>query len=211
MARWGVPLPDRLAAGFGILGPTAFVGGWLVSGLRTDGYDPGEQAISQLAREGAPTRVSMTLAFVAFGVLMPFWAPVLARRLHAPALRPAVTTAALATVAVAAFPLSREPGGAQDALHTISAATGYVAMALTPLIAAVALRRHGRSGLAAISAAVGLASALCLVGTTVSSETSGAFQRAGLGVVDLWHVVAAAAVLAGARRSGEMAAPSVRV
>ncbi len=192
-------IPLRLAALCGIVGPTAFVGGWLVNGLRTDGYDPVDQAISQLAREGAPTRAAMTACFVAFGVAMPFWAPTVARLLDAPALRPAVTTAALATIAVALFPLSREPGGTQDLLHTVSAATGYVAMALTPLIAAAALRRHGRTRLAAASAAVGAVSALCLVATTVAPGTSGAFQRTGLGVVDLWHVVVAMSVLLGAR------------
>jgi hypothetical protein len=40
----------------GVLAPTAFVGAWVTGGLLTEGYDPVRQAISQLAREGAPTR-----------------------------------------------------------------------------------------------------------------------------------------------------------
>ena len=192
-APW-VAIPGRTAALCGILGPVAFVGGWLVNGLRTDGYDPVVQAISQLAREGAPTRLSMSVCFVAFGVLVPVWAPTVARRVGAPALRPAVTVAGLATVAVAALPLTREPGGTQDLLHALAAGTGYVAMALTPLLAVRALRRAGRTRAAALSGLTGVVSAAALVATVVS-DSSGLFQRLGLGVVDLWHVVVAGWVL----------------
>ncbi len=192
--RRRVQLPVRFAAGCGIAAPAAFIGGWLANGLRTPGYDPLTQAISQLAREGAPTRPAMTLAFVVFGMLVLPWAPVLARALKAPGLLPAVAVAGLATLAVAVVPLSREPGGTQDALHGIAAGTGYVAMALTPLLAALALRRLGHPRLAATSAAVGVVSALCLA-ATLTADASGLFQRLGLGVVDLWHVVAAIVVL----------------
>lgn len=178
----------------GVAGPVAFVGGWLVNGLRTDGYDPVVQAISQLARVGAPTRPEMTAAFVVFGVLVPLWAPTVARELGAPALRPAVTVAGLATLAVAALPLARDPGGTQDLLHAVCAGTGYVAMALTPLLAAGALRASGRTTAAALSVLVGAVSAGSLVATVVA-EQSGLFQRLGLGVVDLWHVVVAGWVL----------------
>lgn len=192
-------LPTRVAAACGVAAPVAFVGGWFVNGLRTDGYDPLTQAISQLAREGAPTRTSMTLAFIAFGVLIPFWAPTLAGRLRAPALVPAVVTAGLATLAVAALPLTREPGGTQDVLHALVAGIGYVAMALTPLLAAPALWRLGHRSAGAISVLVGLTSAVCLV-STLAAEASGLYQRLGLGVVDLWHVVLAVLVFAGRLR-----------
>ena len=172
----------------------AFVGGWAVNGVRTDGYDPLRDAISQLAREGAPTRLSMTVCFVVFGVLVPVWAPTVARELGAPSLRPAVTVAGLATVAVAALPLTRDPGGTQDLLHALAAGTGYVAMAMTPLLAVGALRRAGRRTAAALSGLAGVVSASALV-LTVVAEQSGLFQRLGLGVVDLWHVVVAGWVL----------------
>jgi hypothetical membrane protein len=187
-------VPRRWAAACGIAGPVAFVLGWLVNGLRTGGYDPLTDAISQLAREGAPTRTSMTLAFVAFGVLVPLWAGTLARELGAPALRPVVSTAGLATLAVAAIPLSRDPGGAQDLLHAVAAGTGYVAMALTPLVAAAALRRSGHRAAAAASVAVGLVAGCALVATLLA-DGSGGFQRLGLTAVDAWHVAAAVWVL----------------
>ena len=186
----GTQVPRRVGAACGIAGPVAFVGGWIVNGARTDGYDPLADAISQLAREGAPTRAAMTACFVAFGVLVPVWAGVVARVLRVPALRPVVTTAGLATLAVAALPLTREGGQGQDVLHAVAAGTGYLAMAATPLVAARGLRGRARTA----SLAVGLVSAAALVGTLVV-DGSGGLQRLGLTVVDAWHVVVAAVVL----------------
>lgn len=187
-------VPRRLGAACGIAAPVAFVGGWLINGLRTDGYDPLSDAISQLARVGAPTRPAMSACFVAFGVLLPVWAPVVARQLKAPALRPVVTVAGVATIAVAALPLAREPGGTPDLLHAVAAGIGYVAMATTPLVVAAALLRSGRTGAAYASLAVGVVSVGALVGTLVV-DGSGGLQRLGLTVVDAWHVVVAVWVL----------------
>lgn len=189
-----MPTGTRLAAVCGIVGPVAFVGGWLVNGLRTDGYDPLTQAISQLARDGAPTQTEMTACFVTFGVLVPFWAATVARELDTLALRPVVTVAGLATLAVAALPLTREPGGTQDLLHAVAAGTGYVAMAVTGLVAAPALRRRGATGAALASTGVGVVSCVCLVGTLLV-DGSGGLQRLGLTVVDAWHVAVATWVL----------------
>ena len=188
-------IPSKLAAACGIAAPVAFVSAWAVGGLRTEGYDPVEQAISQLAREGAPTRALMTSGLIAFGVLLPLWARTLADDLDAPRLRWPVTVAGLATLAVAALPLTREEGGTQDTLHAVVAGTGYVAMAVTPLVASAALRRKGRKRAAAASLAVGAVSAASLIGTLALPDVSGLLQRLGLTVVDLWHVVAAIAVL----------------
>ena len=182
-------VPRRLGAASGVVAVGAFVGGWLVNGARTPGYDPLEDAISQLAREGAPTRVSMTLCFVVFGVLICVWARTLARELGVPALRPVVTVAGLATLAVAALPLTREGGQAQDTAHAVAALTGYVAMAVTPLVASRGLGRRGR----AASVLVAATAAGALAWSVVSG--SGGHQRLGLTVVDAWHVTLACAVL----------------
>jgi hypothetical membrane protein len=185
----------RVGALCGIAGPTAFVGAWAVGGALTDGYDPLSEAISQLAREGAQTQPLMTSGLVAFGVLMPVWAPVLSRELGSRGVRWAVTVAGLATLAVAALPLTREPGGTQDVLHAVAAATGYVAMAATPLVASRALERLGHDRAAAASVVVGAVSVAGLLGTLLVEQRSGGLQRLGLTVVDAWHVVAAAWVL----------------
>ena len=149
-----------------------------------------QQAISQLAREGAETRPLMTAGLVVFGVLVPVWSRELGRRLGTGTGRAALV-AGLATLAVAALPLTREPGGTQDLLHAVAAGTGYVAMALTPLLAARRLRGAAR----AASVLTGVVSAGCLVGTVLAPDVSGLLQRTGLGVVDLWHVVVAGVVL----------------
>lgn len=197
-------VPRTVGALCGTAGPVAFVGAWLVGGLLRDGYDPLEQAISQLAREGTPDRGLMTAGLVAFGVLLPVWAVVLGRVLGSGAVRTAAAVAGLATLAVAALPLTREPGGTQDLLHALAAATGYVAMAATPLLAAGPLRRRGHRLAAIASTAVGLVSAACLVGTVALGSGGGGLQRAGLGVVDAWHVVAATWVLRSARREARI-------
>ena len=186
-------VPRRLGAVCGTAAPVAFVGGWLVNGARTPGYAPLEDAISQLAREGAATRTSMTVCFVVFGVLIAVWAPVVAKALGVPALRAVVTVAGLATLAVAALPLTRGGGQAQDVGHAAAAVTGYLAMAATPLVAARGLRGAARR----VSLAVGLVSVTALVASVVTG--SGGAQRLGLTVVDGWHVVVACAVLRAGR------------
>jgi hypothetical membrane protein len=184
-----VEVPRRLGAVCGVLGPTAFVAGWAVNGARTPGYDPLTDAISRLAAEGAATRVGMTACFVVFGVLVPVWARTVARELHRPALAPVVTVAGLATLAVAALPLTVQGGQPQDAGHAAAALTGYVAMAATPLVAARALPIVPRR----VSVAVGVVSAAALAVSVVTG--SGGAQRLGLTVVDAWHVAVAVAVL----------------
>ena len=187
----------------GIAGPVGFVAGWLVNGARTTGYDPLTDAISQLAREGAPTRLSMTACFVVFGVLVPVWARTLSRLLGVPALQPVVTVAGLATLAVAALPLTRAGGQPQDTWHAVAATTGYLAMAATPLVASRGLRGAARGA----SVAVGVVAAAALVASTLGAFAlglgSGAFQRLGLTAVDAWHVAVASSVLLGRRPSLE--------
>ena len=190
---------ERLGAVCGIAAPSAFVGAWLVGGTQLPGYDPLVDAISRLAAEGASTRPLMTSGMVAFGLLIPVWARTLGRVLESTALRRTVTTAGVATLAVAALPLTQEGGTTQDALHAVAAGIGYVAMAATPLVAAPLLRRRGHGRAGAASLVVGAVSVAGLVGTLLVGEDgrvgSGALQRLGLTVVDAWHVVAAFAVL----------------
>lgn len=194
----------KLGAVCGLLAPTSFVTAWLVGSVVADDYDPLQDAISRLAAEGAPTRPLMTAGLVAFGVLVPVWARTLGGRLESPTLRWVVTTAGLATLAVALLPLTQEGDTVQDTLHAVTAGIGYVAMAATPLVAAPLLRRRGHGRAAAASVLVGVVSAASLVATLMVGEDgavgSGGFQRLGLTVVDLWHVVAAGAVLRGSLR-----------
>ena len=183
---------SRLGAWCGIAAPASFVSGWLVAGARAQDYSPVHDHISELARVGAPTRPLMTAAFVGFGLLAPVWAGTLGRSLGAPEVRTAVTAAGLTTLGVAALPLGGPLG---DGAHAVSAGLGYVAMALSPLLAAPHL--DGRARVTA--AAVGTASAALLAGTLLGHDP-GALQRAGLGVVDAWFAVMAVRELRRGRR-----------
>ncbi len=176
----------RWRAVCGVLAPASFVGAWAVCGALRDGYDPVEQAISQLARVGTPDRLGMTAGFVGFGVLLPVFARELPGLLDAgTALRVSATAAGLSTLAVAAFPLQQEAGGARDALHAAIAGVGYLAMAASPGMAVGPLWRRGRRTAAYGSAAVSAVSAAALVASLTTGQT-GLWQRVGLGVVDAW-------------------------
>lgn len=147
---------SRLAAACGVLAPASFVGAWAVGGAVREGYDPVQQAISQLAREGTAGRLGMTAGFVGFGALLPVFAQQLPRLLGAgSALRVSATVAGVSTLAVAALPLQVVEGGTGDALHAAAAGVGYVA------------------------------SAVALIASVTGGPT-GLWQRVGLGVVDAW-------------------------
>jgi hypothetical membrane protein len=183
-------------ASAGVIGPAAFVGGWITAGAIRPGYSAVHEAISQLARLGAPHRALMTVAFVGFGVTVPVFAPTLADELGAGrVLTATVSVAGVATLGIAAVPLSRSGGGIEDIAHATLATLGYIGMALSPLAAAVALRRQGRIAAAAASVLVGAVSAVSLAATPFVSSYTGLFQRLGLGVVDTWLVVMAVWVL----------------
>jgi hypothetical protein len=190
-----VVVAERVAAVCGVLAPVSFVGAWAVCGGLRPGYSPVHEAISQLARQGTANRLGMTAGFVGFGVLLPVFAERLPSWLGAgPALRAAATVAGLSTLAVAALPLQREPGGSGDVWHAVAAGVGYVAMAASPALAVRPLLRDGRRTPARVSAAVSVASAVCL-GVSVTAGPTGLFQRLGLGVVDAWFASVAIAEL----------------
>jgi hypothetical membrane protein len=185
----------RHGAWLGLAGPTIFIGGWLTGGALRSNYSPINDAISQLARVGAPNRALMTGAFIGFGLSLPIFGYALAEALEdGKGVEYAAVLAGLATLGVAAFPLSARSGGREDLLHTIWAVAGYVGTASAPLIASRAFFRHGQRGAAVASLAVGTCSALAL-GATAAGHHTGFYQRLGLTVVDLWFMSAAAGTL----------------
>lgn len=191
-------MSDRLRALLAILGVLAFTVAWVLAGLRTDGFDPVRQSISQLQRDGTATGVAMTAAFVAFAVGGQAVAPVLGRRLgRAP--RVALTVASLATLGAAASPLGEVRGGAQDIVHVSFGTAGYTALSVLPLLAGWALRHRARRA-AGASFLLGAVASVCLLGTVPAVALSGALQRIGFLAGHLWLVGFAAAVLFGAQQ-----------
>jgi hypothetical protein len=184
----------RLALLCGVAGPGAFVGAWVAGGLlRRPDYSPVAQAISQLAREGTSTRPLMTAGFVGFGLLVPVYAAGLRSALgpRARGLRAAATTSGLATLAVAALPLSRASGQPVDTWHAVAAGTGYLAQVAAPL-AGARLLPH-----APASYAVAGVAAASLVASLALPELTGLLQRTGLTAVDLWLAAVAVHLLRG--------------
>jgi len=159
----------------------------LIAGALTPGYSPVGQAISRLAATGAPWRGVMTAGFVCFGAAVGVYALELRRRLGGRAWMAAATTAA-ATLGVALFPLGVSDG--LDGVHNGLAAAGYLSLAATPLLAAPALAGSGHRRAAVASVMIGVLAAACLA-ATVAGPAHGAFQRAGLGVVDVWLMASA--------------------
>ena len=178
-----------MAAG-GVVGPIAFVTAWALCGRATPGYSPSQDAISQLAAIGAPTRLAMTLGFVVFGIGVVAFARPLRQEVSGPA-GAAAAVCGLATLGVAAVPL----GWVSDGLHGAFAGIGYVALTGIPLLASLELVRRGKRAQAIASVVIAVVCGACLVATTVASD-HGLFQRIGLSVGDVWLVVSGAALLA---------------
>lgn len=187
----------RRAARFaGIVGPAGFIAAWAIGGAVKDDYSPVSEAISRLAEEGASTQPLMTAGLLGFGLLMPVFARGLGQELGSRAVPAAVTTSALATLAVAAFPLSVQGGTSVDTLHNLAAAVAYAANVAGPIVAAPHLRSGAaRRGSYALAAAM----AGALIGSVALDDVTGLLQRTGLTLYDLWAVALALTVLRGTR------------
>jgi hypothetical membrane protein len=176
-----------------VIGPLTFVGAWAIAGASTTAhYSPVDDAISDLARVGAPTRVAMTVGFVVFGLGLIAFGLALRDALGGGAWLAAVGTGA-STMAVAATPLG---GWSGDAVHGLFATLGYVTIAALPALAAGPIRRSGRSGAAAASVLVAAVSALGLALSAMGSH-HGLWQRVGLTVGDAWIVAMALSLIVG--------------
>lgn len=186
-----------------VVGVSAYVGSWLVSGWLIDGYDPMTQAISETFAIGAPTatRVVMTAALVATGVLLMAFGPALDRLAPGTGRLPMWTSivSGMATVGIAAAPCTAGcPGFAStrlDALHVVAASVGYVALIATPLATAWRVWAHDPM-LGRTSLAMGTAAALLfVVAATLDVGAQGLVQRGYNTIADAWYVVAGLWVL----------------
>jgi len=194
----------RVAAIAAILGLGTYVGGWLVAGWVRAGYDPREQAISELFELGAPwaSRGWVVAGLLLSGAALTAFGPALDRGLPGrgrlgPLL---VLTAGVFTVLVVGAPCSPGcPGtGAawNDTAHTITAGIGYVSLVLAPLAFAWRLRAVAPR-LAAWSLILG---GLALTGLVVRylgvvPRWLGAQQRLFNTVADLWYLLVAVRLL----------------
>lgn len=193
--------PARRVAALGlVLGPAAFIAAWAVAGPRMpDPYSPVSDAISRTAAVGSPERWLMTSGFLLYAAGSAAGSIALRRTVPGPAwIANAVNSAA--TVGVALTPLDRS--AAVDGAHAVTATTGYVSLALTPLLAARPLADAGHTAAARASVGVAAAVGACLIATVGSNDASGLLQRIGLTVGDAWLIAAGAVLLAGRSRHG---------
>ena len=162
-----------------IAGVASFVLAWTTLGAVRKGYDPVEDAISQLAELGAPHRELMTAGIIAFGVGSISFAPSLGRKAGV-----ALALAGVGSMGVAAYPCTEGcpgPGELTDTGHFLAAGLHYVAFTATPLLAS-------RSRPARLAAAV---AAVALGMHAIGIGPNGLLQRVGLTTLDAWLVAAA--------------------
>ena len=205
-----VPSWVRAVLWFGLLAVVAYVGSWLLAGWLRAGYDPRQQAISELFELGAPwaSRGLLIAGLLVSGVAFLLLAPALHRALPGEGLLgPAlVVLAGVGTLGVVAAPCSPGCPGADsttfDLWHTITAGVGYTALVLAPLAFAWRTRRH-EPAFARWSLVIGGTAAL-LFGVYVLdlvAAAPGLQQRVFNTLADAWYVLAAVWILRGDARA----------
>jgi hypothetical protein len=205
-APWWV----RSTLWFGLIAVSVYVLGWLVAGRLRDGYDPRQQAISELFELGAPwsSRGLLVVGLALSGVAFLLLAPVLHRCLPGQGrLGPVlVAVAGIGTLGVIAAPCSPGcPGAATtpfDLWHTVAAGIGYGALVLAPIAFGWRLRTSERT-LAGWSAVIG-----GVAGTLFLASLGGLFdgapglaQRVFNTIADAWYVLVVVWLLLRDRRT----------
>lgn len=188
-----------------IVGVLVYVATWAVLGVLADGYDPLQQAISELFDLSVPVWQRRTLAGVLLvtGLALLPVGPVLDRLLPGEGrLGPALAVlAGLGTMTVAFFPCTEGcPGNGTsltDTMHTVLAGGGYVGLVAAPLAFAWRLRDTAWRDLAVAGVVLG---GLATVGFLVRNlggidAYAGLQQRVFNTLADAWYVLAAAVVL----------------
>lgn len=199
-AHWRVPVPPwtRATLWASLVAVVLYIGGWVVAGWWRTGYDPRQQAISELFELGAPwaSRGPLVLGLVASGLAFLALAPALHRTLPGEGVAGPVLVAiaGIGTLGVVAAPCTPGcPGAATssfDLWHTITAGVGYTALVSAPLAFAWRLRAVAPS-LARWSVAIGglAAAAFAVHVLGVRVVAAGVAQRVFNTVADLWYVL----------------------
>jgi hypothetical membrane protein len=183
------------------LAPILFIGGVIVAGLATPGYDPVRQTISELAAIGAPTRVLTTVIFVVTG-LCHLVTVSFARGIGILG-RIVFLGGALASLAVAVFPLPA--GGGSSMAHNTAAIIGFVLLAAWPLLG-MRFRRDFPWLVRPFGSVLGtvVLTALCLWFLAVWSSTSigyvGLVERIAADAESIWPAVVCTALFVRAGR-----------
>jgi hypothetical protein len=189
---------------FGLVAVVLYIAGWALAGQARPGYDPTEQAISELFELGAPwaSRGLLVVGLALSGLAFLLLAPALDRSLPGQGwLGPGlVVLAGVGTLGVLAAPCTPGCPGfgttTTDSWHVITAGTGYGALASAPLAFAWRLRRDAPT-LARWSAIIGALSVglFAIHVSGVVATATGVQQRIFNTVADAWYVLIVLAVL----------------
>jgi hypothetical membrane protein len=170
--------------------PVLLVGGWTVAAaLQPGSFDQVTETISALASRGAADRWLMTLVFLGVGVCDAVTG--LALRPAAAAGRVLLMTAGVATVAVAADPVTASASHG-SLPHTLAAAVAFVSLAAWPVLG----RMRGPAGPWVLRPAVSAGATATLLGLLVwfyveliaGGGQLGLAERAAAGAQALWPV-----------------------
>jgi hypothetical membrane protein len=199
-----VTTTDRTLLWVGVAGVLLYVGTWFTLGFLAEGYDPLQQAISELFDLGAPAWQRWTLASVlaVTGVaLIPFGAT-LDRVLpgHGRLGPLLVVIAGVGTLLVAFFPCTDgcPPIGSSftDTMHVVLAGGGYVGLVTAPLAFAWRLRATSWRGLALAGLVLGGVATVGFVVRNVGVDVlPGLQQRVFNTLADGWYLVATVSAL----------------
>ncbi len=187
-------LDRALSAGL-IVGPTAFISAWVVTGAITPGYSPFRDHISDLAAVNATTRTVMNAGFAAFAVSVGA-AAIPARRFLGTSAAFVLGANVIMTVGIALAPLGQSPEG--DRTHAVVAGLGYLALAAMGPSAAPTLAKSSPA-IGRASVVVGAVSMACL-GLSLVRPEAGFWQRAGLLATDAWLIAMGLRAVTGAAR-----------
>lgn len=185
---WWTPVSAGLA-------PVSLIGSWTVAAARRPGFDSLRDTISALAAVGAPGRWIVTAGLTVTGLCHLLTAAGLSEA-HMRG-RVVLASAGVATLAVAAFPLPAAHGA--STMHTISATTAFVALAVWP---GAAVHSGRRAASYPFGRRIGYCAAAILVttlGAFVVALAQGRFvglaERVSAAAQVLWPLAAVALIL----------------
>ena len=182
------------------LAPILFIGGTIVAGLASPGYDPVRQTISELAAADAPTRVFTTSIFV-LTALCHLVTVTFARGIGVVG-RITFLLGALASLGVAAFPLPSDSG--TSLTHNDFAIVGFVLLAAWPVLG-MRLRRDFPWLVRPVGSIVGtvVLTAFCVLFLVFwlshSSPIIGLLERIAADAESLWPAIVVTALYRRAR------------
>jgi hypothetical membrane protein len=200
-ARQDGSLGLRLGALCGVLAPLLWAAMIVVCGALRPGFSHFTQYISELGERGSSTEFLMRYgAFVPTGLMHVAFAGALAvifrsNRLGIIAAM-LIGLNGLARIAAGFFPCDvgcEETGSLGQRMHSLSAAVGFLALAVSTLLWSVVFKRtqdlRGLAVYSAVSGALGLAFLLLMLWSAEHGTARGLFERLSSGVLSLWILV----------------------